>query len=257
MQCISRFIYPTYSKSLPKKAIKAINKATFNYIWKRKHTIWRKVLWFSMRVKGQGQGAVSLLFLSEVNDEEENNKVYWILRMLSDSMAWWKTPIPFSFCVFILCYYIFFISSLFHFIYACYLMISNFQDSNIVYVCKLCFKCSIKFERKKNPSADTLPRFIAIHNVLFKSGSKTRGPQKCRRRCAKTMKPLFEPEGGAHVTSLPWRAEGALRVLCPVSWLLSSGVGWGGGQAWRGKWKKKLLCPGEALSCTGGMFWSE
>lgn len=109
------------------------------------------------------RSCVFIFLFTEINDEEENNnKVYGGLRMLWDSMAWWKnldsqriprTPVPFSFCVFIWSYYIFF-----HFIYACYLMISNFRNRNISYGCKLCFKCSIKFERKKTPSNQHSPK---------------------------------------------------------------------------------------------------
>ena len=36
MECLSRFIYPAYSLSISKNAIKSINQANFNYIWKRK-----------------------------------------------------------------------------------------------------------------------------------------------------------------------------------------------------------------------------
>lgn len=58
------------------------------------------------------------------------------------------------------------------------------------------------------------------------------------------MKPLFEPVEGAHVASLPWRAEGVLCVLCPVSWLLSSRRGGRGRheeerRCW--KWKTVFL----------------
>ncbi len=45
MECISRLIYPVYSISFPKNAIKAINQANFILSGKEKHTTLEKECW--------------------------------------------------------------------------------------------------------------------------------------------------------------------------------------------------------------------
>ncbi len=63
MHCISGLIYPAYSISFPKNAIKSINQANFNFIWKSKtHYIRKGIL-----IKEYEGGGLKALDIESIN----------------------------------------------------------------------------------------------------------------------------------------------------------------------------------------------
>ena len=79
---ISRFIYPAYSLSLPKNAIKAINQTNFNYIWKRKTHYIKK----GTMVKEYEEGGLKAIDIERIN---KTIKINWLRSFLKHEKRFW------------------------------------------------------------------------------------------------------------------------------------------------------------------------
>lgn len=82
MECISRFIYPAYSLSIPKDAIRAINQTIFNFIWKGKTHYIKK----GTMVKEYEEGGVKAIDFDCING---TIKINWLRHFLKQPEQFW------------------------------------------------------------------------------------------------------------------------------------------------------------------------
>ena len=82
MECISQFIYPAYSLSIPKDAIKAINQTHFNYIWKGKTHYIKK----GTMIQEYEDGGVKAIDHECINGTV---KINWLRQFLQQPKQFW------------------------------------------------------------------------------------------------------------------------------------------------------------------------